>query len=42
MQLNANNLFDSEAATNITTGGFIKAEIPVRPRVGTLTMGYRF
>jgi len=42
VQLNANNVFDSDAATNITTGGFIKAEIPVRPRVLTLMMSYKF
>jgi outer membrane receptor protein involved in Fe transport len=42
VQINVNNVFDSDAATNITTGGFIKAEIPVRPRVVTLMMGYKF
>jgi len=42
VQLNINNLFDSSAVTNITSGGFIEAEVPVRPRVMTLSVGYKF
>jgi outer membrane receptor protein involved in Fe transport len=41
-QLNVNNLLDSAAVTNITSGGFIEAEVPVRPRVISLTLGYKF
>jgi outer membrane receptor protein involved in Fe transport len=42
LQLNISNLFDSAAVTNITSGGFIEAEVPVRPRVMTLSVGYKF
>jgi outer membrane receptor for Fe3+-dicitrate len=42
VQLNISNLFDSAAVTNITSGGFIEAEVPVRPRVMTLSVGYKF
>ena len=28
--------------TNITSGQFIKAEVPLRPRVLTLQFGYKF
>jgi outer membrane receptor for ferric coprogen and ferric-rhodotorulic acid len=42
VQLNINNVFNSAAVTNITSGGFIEAEVPVRPRVMNLTVGYKF
>jgi outer membrane receptor protein involved in Fe transport len=42
VQFNINNVFNSAAVTNITSGGFIEAEVPVRPRVMTLSVGYKF
>jgi iron complex outermembrane recepter protein len=41
-QITGANLANSDAATNITSGQFIKSEIPIRPRVLTLQIGYHF
>ena len=41
-QVTAVNLTNSDAATNYSSGGFIKTEIPVRPRVITAMFGYKF
>jgi len=41
-QLNGSNLSNSHAATNISAAQFIKATIPLRPRVLMLTMSYKF
>ena len=38
----SNNLTNSDAATNITSGQFIKQQIPLRPRTVTLQMGYKW
>lgn len=42
LQFSGANLGDSAAVTNISSGQFIKSEIPLRPRVLTLSMGYKF
>jgi len=42
VQLNGANLTDAYGPTNITSGQFIKAEIPLRPRTLNLNMAYRF
>jgi len=42
VQLQANNLSNSDAATNLSSGQFIKSEIPLRPRVLSLLVGYKF
>ena len=41
-QLAGNNISNSDAATNISSGQFIKSEIPLRPRVITFSLGYTF
>ena len=41
-QLAGSNIGNSDAVTNITSGQFIKAQIPVRPRVLMFQLGYRF
>jgi len=41
-QLTGSNLFNSDAVTNISSGQFIKATIPLRPRVLMAEFGYRF
>ncbi len=41
-QITGSNLTNSDAATNISSGQFIKSEFPLRPRVLTLLIGYRF
>ena len=41
-QITGSNLSNAYAATNISSGQFIKAEIPLRPRVLLLMMSYRF
>jgi outer membrane receptor protein involved in Fe transport len=38
----ANNLSNSDAVSNISSGQFIKAEVPIRPRVFTFSLGYKF
>jgi len=42
VQATANNLSNSNASTNTSSGQFIKMEVPLRPRVLTLTVGYKF
>jgi iron complex outermembrane recepter protein len=41
-QVTANNLSNSDAVSNISSGQFIKSEIPIRPRVITFALGYKF
>ena len=41
-QLQCHNLSNAYGPTNVTAGQFIKAEIPLRPRVITFLLGYRF
>jgi iron complex outermembrane receptor protein len=42
VQLQAANLGDSNAVTNISSGQFIKSQIPLRPRVVTFLASYKF
>lgn len=42
VQLSGSNLGNSDAVTNISSGQFIKSQIPLRPRVLTFTVGYHF
>jgi iron complex outermembrane recepter protein len=41
-QIQCHNLSNAYGPTNISSGQFIKAEIPLRPRVITFLIGYRF
>jgi iron complex outermembrane recepter protein len=41
-QLTGSNLTNRYAATNISSGQFIRSEIPLRPRVVMVQLGYRF
>jgi iron complex outermembrane recepter protein len=41
-QLNGTNLTDSLASQNTGTYQFIKSEVPIRPRVLMLQIGYHF
>jgi iron complex outermembrane receptor protein len=41
-QLSGSNISNSDAATNLSSGQFIKSEIPLRPRVLTFQIGYTF
>jgi iron complex outermembrane recepter protein len=41
-QVSIDNLSNAYGPTNISSGQFIKSEIPLRPRVIMFTMGYRF
>ena len=41
-QISGSNLSNSYGPTNISSGQFIKAEVPLRPRVITFEMGYKF
>ncbi len=42
VQISGSNLSNAYAATNVSAGQFIRAEIPLRPRVATLMFGYKF
>jgi iron complex outermembrane receptor protein len=42
VQISGSNLSNAYAATNVSAGEFIKAEIPLRPRVLTAMFGYKF
>jgi hypothetical protein len=42
VQITGNNLSNSDASTNTESGQFIKSEVPLRPRVLTLSFGYKF
>jgi iron complex outermembrane recepter protein len=41
-QLVGNNITNSDASTNTSSGQFIKQEFPLRPRVITVQFGYKF
>ncbi|HTV53230.1 MAG TPA: TonB-dependent receptor [Steroidobacteraceae bacterium] len=41
-QLSGQNLTDDYGPTNISSGQFIKSEVPLRPRVLTFSIGYKF
>ena len=41
-QLTGNNITNSDAATNISSGQFLKTTYPLRPRVITVQIGYKF
>ena len=41
-QIQCHNLTNAYGPTNISSGQFIKAEVPLRPRVITFLIGYRF
>ncbi len=41
-QIQGSNLTNTYGPTNISSGQFIKSEIPLRPRVLMLTTSYRF
>jgi iron complex outermembrane receptor protein len=41
-QITGNNLSNSDASTFTSSGQFIKSEVPLRPRVLTLQLGYKF
>ena len=41
-QITGNNITNSSAVTNISTQGFIEEKFPLRPRVLTLQIGYKF
>jgi iron complex outermembrane recepter protein len=42
LMLTGNNLSNENASTHTQSGQFIKTEIPLRPRVVTMTFGYKF
>jgi hypothetical protein len=42
VQFTGNNLTNSDASTMTSSGGFIKQEVPLRPRVLTFGFGYKF
>ena len=41
-QITGNNITNSDASQNTSSGQFIKSEVPVRPRVLSLQVGYKF
>jgi outer membrane receptor protein involved in Fe transport len=41
-QLTGNNITNSDASTNTSSGQFIKTVVPLRPRVITVQLGYKF
>jgi outer membrane receptor protein involved in Fe transport len=41
-QITGNNITNSDASTYTSSNQFIKTEVPLRPRVLTLTFGYKF
>ena len=41
-QITGNNLSNSGASVNTNSIMFIKSEVPLRPRVLTLTLSYQF
>jgi outer membrane receptor protein involved in Fe transport len=41
-QITGNNIANSDASTNTSSGQFIKTEVPLRPRVITVGFGYKF
>jgi outer membrane receptor protein involved in Fe transport len=42
LQLTGNNITNSDASTNTASNQFIKTEVPLRPRVITAQIGYKF
>jgi outer membrane receptor protein involved in Fe transport len=42
VQFTGNNLSNSDASTFTSSGGFIKSEVPLRPRFLTFGFGYKF
>jgi iron complex outermembrane receptor protein len=42
VQFTGNNLTNNDASTMTSSGGFIKQEVPLRPRVLTFGFGYKF
>jgi iron complex outermembrane recepter protein len=42
VELQGSNLANSNAVTNITSGQFIRSQIPLRPRVINFLISYRF
>jgi iron complex outermembrane recepter protein len=42
LQLTGNNITNSDASTNTATNQFIKTEVPLRPRIITVQIGYKF
>jgi hypothetical protein len=41
-ELSCSNLTNSDASTNISSGQFLRQNFPLRPRVLTATIGYKF
>jgi outer membrane receptor protein involved in Fe transport len=41
-QVTGNNITNSDASTNTSSGQFIKSEVPLRPRVIMFQVGYKF
>jgi outer membrane receptor protein involved in Fe transport len=41
-QVNGSNLTNAYGPTNVSSGQFIKSEIPLRPRVVMFLIGYKF
>jgi hypothetical protein len=41
-QISASNLSNTNASQFTSSAQFIKSEVPIRPRVITVTMGYKF
>ena len=41
-QINGSNLTNAYGPTNVSSGQFIKSEIPLRPRVVMFLIGYKF
>ena len=42
VQVNGSNLTNNNASTFTSSGQFIKSEVPLRPRVLMLQIGYKF
>jgi iron complex outermembrane recepter protein len=42
VQFTGNNLSNNDSSTFTSSGGFIKSEVPLRPRVLTFGFGYKF
>ena len=42
LMLTGNNLSNENASMHTSSGQFIKTEVPLRPRVVTMTFGYKF
>jgi len=42
LQLTGNNITNSDASMNTSSGQFIQSQVPLRPRVMTVQIGYKF